>query len=80
MDSLITERSQNTVEEVSKSQIIRIIDVAVIGPTLIYSGAVKSNLPKFVRYSLIFFGVCTIYYNAKNYYLTNKNIQNVKNK
>jgi hypothetical protein len=78
MDSLITETTESTVKEISKSQLIRIIDVTVIGPTLIYSGTIKSNLPKFIRFSLVFFGACTIYYNAKNYYLTYKNTKNVK--
>lgn len=71
---LITEENQATVTEVSKSQTIRIIDVVLIGPTLVYAGAVKSNLPKVIRGALVLFGVCTIYYNFKNYYETKKNL------
>lgn len=75
-NNLITETTEETVTEVSKSQTIRIIDVAVIGPTMMYAGAVKSGLPKVVRVALFVFGACTIYYNAKNYLSNVRHNQN----
>ena len=50
------------------TQKIRLLDIAVIGPLMIYAG-VKSEdeLPGWVRAGLILFGVTTIGYNLVNY-------------
>tara|TARA_Y100000114_G_scaffold112589_1_gene106389 strand:+ start:62 stop:274 length:213 start_codon:yes stop_codon:yes gene_type:complete len=66
----ITETSTTTVQELSKSQTIRLIDVFVIAPICVYAGTQKS-LPEWLRGSLIVIGVATAYYNGKNY-LANK--------
>lgn len=66
----ITEKSQATVTEISKSQTIRLIDVFFIAPVLVYAGTYK-ELPNWLRISLIGIGVATFYYNGKNY-LKNK--------
>lgn len=66
----ITETSQTTIEELSKSQTIRLIDVFFIAPVCIYAGTQKS-LPQWLRISLIGIGAATAYYNGKNY-LANK--------
>ncbi len=50
-----------------KTQLVRIIDVIVLGPFLVYTGSKKSTLPNFFRAGLILSGVLTIGYNAKNY-------------
>jgi len=55
----------------NKTQTIRILDVVVIGPTMIYAGAIKSTLPTWSKWALIGFGAATIVYNANNY-LKNK--------
>lgn len=48
-----------------KSQFIRIIDVVLYGPFLIYIGMISSNI--LVRYILMFIGAATISYNLRNY-------------
>ena len=50
------------------TQKIRLLDIAVIGPLMIYAGAKgKDELPGWVRAGLILFGVTTIGYNLVNY-------------
>ena len=66
----ITEISQTTVDELSKSQMIRLVDVFVIAPICIYAGT-QNSLPQWLRLSLIGIGAATAYYNGKNY-LANK--------
>ena len=50
----------------SKTQTIRLLDVFVIGPLMIYFGY-KSKPASFFSMLLIFFGATTITYNLKNY-------------
>ena len=49
-----------------KAQGVRIADIAVFGPLMIYSGLGK-NPPTWVRLGLILIGVGTILYNLQNY-------------
>lgn len=48
------------------TQIIRLADVFIIGPTIIYAG-IFTQLPVWLRYTLIGIGVATIIYNGNNY-------------
>ena len=66
----ITQVDKTTVDELSKSQMIRLVDVFLIAPICVYAGTQKS-LPEWLRGSLILIGVATAYYNGKNY-LANK--------
>ena len=67
---MTTEKTQSTVTEIQKSQNIRLLDVFIIAPILIYAGSQK-NLPKPLRISLYTIGIATAYYNGRNY-LKNK--------
>ena len=50
------------------TQKIRLLDIAIIGPLMIYAGVKgKDELPDWVRGGLILFGVTTIGYNLINY-------------
>lgn len=71
---MIAETKQETIHEYQKSQNIRLLDVFLIGPIMIY-GAYKSNMHPALKVTLAFFGICTIYYNGKNY-LINKTTNN----
>ena len=57
----------------SKSQNIRLMDIFIIGPIMIYLGWYiykninKYNYTKIMSLILIFFGASTITYNLKNY-------------
>lgn len=53
-----------------KAQPVRLADVLLIGPFLIYAGARKSTLPTWVRVGLGVTGAATIAYNARNYVST----------
>jgi len=77
LSKIIDEETQETVTEVSKSQNIRLIDVFVLAPIMVYAGTFKS-LPTWVRISLIGMGVATAFYNGKNFLENRKNLQ--KNK
>jgi hypothetical protein len=59
----------NHVYEVSKSQNIRLLDVAFIGPMMIYV-ALKYKMKPVDKYIMIFLGLATIYYNWQNYTAT----------
>lgn len=76
---IVDEKTQETIEEVSKSQNIRIIDVFVIAPIIIYAGTFKA-LPIWVRLSLIGIGVAAAVYNAKNFLENRSNLQKNKTK
>jgi hypothetical protein len=77
LSEIIDEETQETVTEVSKSQNIRLIDVFVLAPIMVYAGTFKS-LPTWVRISLIGMGVATAFYNGKKFLENRKNLQ--KNK
>lgn len=74
---LVNEETQETVTEISKSQYVRLVDVFVLAPIMIYAGTFKA-LPKWVRLSLIGMGVATAVYNGKNFLKNRSNIQNFK--
>ena len=63
----ITETNLTTVEEQSKSQNIRLLDVFFIGPFMMYIGYKAKGISNLERYTLFALGVATIYYNGKNY-------------
>jgi len=58
--------------EMDNVQKIRLIDIFVLAPFMVYAGAVKSNLPVPVRAGLVVSGVATFIYNGNNY------IKNIK--
>lgn len=55
-----------------KSQFIRLIDVFLIGPLLIYVGLFVKEPIKWTTYPLIITGIATIVYNGKNYLVQGK--------
>lgn len=48
-------------------QKIRLVDVFVISPLLLYAGGVKSNLHPIVRGGLVVTGIATFLYNGTNF-------------
>jgi hypothetical protein len=74
-ENLIAEKKQETVEEYQKSQNIRIVDVVFIAPVCVYAGLKATQLPNWIRISLVGIGLATFYYNGKNY-LINKQYEN----
>lgn len=54
-------------EAVSKTQKIRLVDVFLLGPFMIWFGTVAGAMPTWARVVMVLFGIATIYYNGKNY-------------
>ena len=53
-------------DQIGKTQVVRIIDVVVIGPGLIYLGTRKQKY-KAANLFLLVVGITTIFYNGYNY-------------
>ncbi len=55
--------------EIEKSQVVRLIDVFVIAPILIYTGVrYYKELPKILAILIIVIGIATLIYNGNNYF------------
>jgi hypothetical protein len=67
-----TQINWSTQEEISKSQNIRLLDVFIIAPFLIYVAYRNKNLTDWEKIGLYIIGFATFYYNGKNY-LENEN-------
>lgn len=47
-------------------QFVRLIDVFVLAPTMVYAATFKS-LPNYIRLILFVSGICTLVFNGTNY-------------
>lgn len=65
------ETTISTTSEYQKSQKIRLVDVFVIAPVLVYAST-RKDIPTWLRVSLGVIGAATAYYNAKNYLINKK--------
>ena len=70
--SLATQTNWSTKEEISKSQFIRLLDVFIIAPFIIYVAYRNKSLTDWEKIGLYIIGVATLYYNGKNYLKNNK--------
>jgi hypothetical protein len=68
---MINEKADSTVSEVQKSQAVRLADVFLIAPYLLYVSS-KRELSELDKNLLFGLGVATLFYNAINY-IQNKN-------
>lgn len=50
-----------------KSQFIRLVDIFIYGPFLIYLSSIYKTKNNYIETILLFMGVTTISYNLKNY-------------
>lgn len=60
--------------EISKTQTVRLLDVALIGPLMIGGGVAWTDRRPILGGALALFGVATIWYNAKNYALNERQL------
>lgn len=60
-----TQETEATVKELEKSQLIRLVDVFVIAPLVIYAGTFP--MPKWLKLSMYVIGGATAVYNGRNY-------------
>lgn len=63
----ITETNTTTIEELSKSQNIRLIDVFFIAPFLFYVGSKAKGISGLERNTIYAIALATLVYNYKNY-------------
>ena len=54
-------------EKVSKSQIVRLIDVFLLGPFMIWFGVIAVGVSIAFKAIMVIFGAATIIYNGWNY-------------
>ncbi len=50
-----------------KSQLIRLVDVFLLGPFMVWFGVKAVGVPEWAGILMIVFGVLTIVYNGRNY-------------
>lgn len=50
-----------------KTQAIRVLDVLVLGPIMVWAGARRGGLPDWAKVALLVGGAATIVYNGKNF-------------
>lgn len=62
--------------ETAKSQHIRLLDVFVLGPFMIYVGHKAKGLTDFERNAMYAMGAATIWYNGRNYVTTKASERN----
>ena len=65
------EQGKSTINEHQKSQAVRLYDVFLLAPFLLYVGYKAKGLKDWERYGIYFIGLSTIWYNGRNY-LKNK--------
>lgn len=64
-----------TIVEVKKAQGIRLLDVFLIGPAMVYASQAK-ELDDFTRLVLLASGVGTVWYNGRNYMENERRLKN----
>ena len=65
-------------EKVSKSQPVRLMDVFLLGPFMIWFGVIATGVSSIVKVIMIIVGVATIIYNGWNYLVNEKVIDKSK--
>jgi len=50
-----------------KTQAVRLVDVFLLGPFMVWAGTRRSALPDWARAALVISGVATVVYNGRNY-------------
>jgi len=71
----IFDKQTNTIKEYQKSQFVRLYDVFLLAPFLLYVGYNAKGISQWQRYGVYFIAVSTIWYNGRNYL---KNIKKLK--
>lgn len=65
----INETRLESCEETQKSQLIRLVDVFIVGPIILFAAFKISNI--WLKIILVIIGISTIWYNGR-YYFINK--------
>jgi hypothetical protein len=62
-----------TARDEGKTQGVRVLDVAIVGPLMIAAGVARLPVP--LRLLLVFIGAATITFNARNYQRTRASLE-----
>ena len=71
------EQGQSSVNEHQKSQAVRLVDVFLLAPFLLYVGYKAKGLKDYEKYGIYLIAISTLWYNGRNY-LKNKNDRELK--
>ncbi len=63
----ITDIKPNTIEEHQKSQELRLYDVIILAPFLLFIANKRTALTPWQRYAMFAAGIGTLVYNGRNY-------------
>ena len=58
-------------KKISKSQKIRLVDVFLLGPFMVWFGVKAQGISDLAKIIMVFSGIATIVYNGRNYLLKN---------
>ena len=67
------ETGESTKKEYQKSQMVRLYDVFLLAPFLLYMGYKAKGINKWERGLIYLIGISTIVYNRRNYLKNKKN-------
>ena len=68
------------IKEIEKSQDIRLIDMFILGPFMVWYAFKSKEMNQFARLSLGVAGMLTILYNGSNYFLNEEQLSKGKRK
>jgi hypothetical protein len=71
----VFEQGNSTIKEYQKSQAVRVWDILVLAPFLVYIGYKAKGISNLERNFVYFIGISTLIYNGRNY-LKNRNERN----
>jgi hypothetical protein len=72
------EEGNNTIHEYQKSQVVRLYDVFLLAPFLMYVGYKAKGIKEWERYGIYAIAIGTLVYNARNYIKNKKSQQRAK--
>ena len=72
METELFEERQNTIKEYQKSQAVRVLDIFLVAPFLLYVGYKATGLKDWERLGVYTLAITTLVYNSRNFLKNNK--------
>ena len=79
MKRQLFETRENKIKEFQKSQIVRLYDIFLLAPFLLYVGYKAKGLKNWEKYGIYLIGITTILYNGRNFLKNIKEGRKIKN-
>jgi len=67
MNTDLFEDGKSTIKEYQKSQFIRLYDILLLAPFLLYVGYKAKGIKDWEKWGIYFIGITTILYNGRNF-------------